>query len=170
VTMSRQIVQRIHSAHSSSTLGTQVKIGEACRSATITIAVQRMNAVERTIASQQGIESVVDPGTEKERGNGLYKRGEKAEAANVWITALQALAPLSVLFSNRALCDLKLPSRMSLIDALLDTTATLTVEPTQMKAYHRQAEASLALDSFDAATAVCEHGLTLVEDSGLREY
>jgi tetratricopeptide (TPR) repeat protein len=170
VALSRQIVQRIHSAHSSSTLGTKVKSGEAGRLTAIMYAVARSHSgTEDTkeVAKRKAANKIVDPSAEKERGNELYKRGEKAEAATAWMTALHFLTPMSALFSNRALCDLKLPSRT--VDALLDTVATLTLDPTQVKAYHRQAEALLALGNFGAADAVCKFGLRLFDDSGMRE-
>ena len=94
----------------------------------------------------------------KEQGNAAFRQDQFTEAMNFYTRAL-ALAPQeAVLYSNRALCELRL-KKFQL--AREDAEDAIELDPGQVK-YHRLLSESLYnLDLFSEATTSCKAGLEL---------
>ena len=102
----------------------------------------------------------------KVRGNSLYRSGAFGEAVDMYSLALRLLdvTPLVKLLTNKAAAFTHLEQYSN---ALSHTVVALTLDPTDVKSWHRRASALLKLGRHDAALVACECGHTLAATSGL---
>jgi len=94
----------------------------------------------------------------KDKGYAAFKQGQFTEAMT-WYTRAIGLAPKeAILYSNRALCELRL-NKFAL--AREDAEDAIELDPKQVKYYRLLSEALFNLKLYQEAAAACEAGLDL---------
>ena len=94
----------------------------------------------------------------KEEGNQNYRDMRWTEAMNCYSGAIRVSPRVAVLYSNRALCELKL-SKFEL--AREDAEDAIELDSRQVKFYRILSEALLGLSLFQDAQDVCQKGLEI---------
>ncbi|XP_065830347.1 RNA polymerase II-associated protein 3-like isoform X2 [Oscarella lobularis] len=101
---------------------------------------------------------------EKERGNELFKRGKYEEAARRYTAGLTADNCNVLLYANRAMAYIKLKRY---VEAEVDCSTAIDLDPTYVKPFARRASARLALGNKDGAKQDFREVLKLDPDNKL---
>ena len=102
----------------------------------------------------------------KARGNSLFRSGAFREAVDMYSLALRLVdaTPLVKLLTNKAAAFTHLEQYSN---ALSHAVAALTLDPKDVKSWHRRASALLKLGRHEAALVACEYGHALAAASGI---
>eukprot|EP00271_Cylindrocystis_brebissonii_P003397 TRINITY_DN14326_c0_g2_i1.p1 TRINITY_DN14326_c0_g2~~TRINITY_DN14326_c0_g2_i1.p1 ORF type:complete len:722 (+),score=164.91 TRINITY_DN14326_c0_g2_i1:303-2468(+) len=102
-------------------------------------------------------DSLLDAGSEKDRGNELFKAKQYEEAIGCYTRSI-ALQPTAVALANRAMAALKLKRYKEVED---DCNHALGLDDTYVKAYQRRGTARMQLKKFEEALEDYECALLL---------
>jgi len=108
---------------------------------------------------------MADAATLKEEGNSKFKAGQFAAAVDAYTRSLEADPKQHLVLSNRSGAHLKLGDAEA---ALLDGQRCVDLAPEFPKGYSRQAAALQELKRWEDAVAICEKGMTVCNDAGLK--
>jgi len=130
--------------------------------ATLIDANELKNQIETIINDQQPKEVLQNRSGEwyeiKEKGNEHFKIGNFTEALIFYTKAIKLDNKQASLYSNRALCELKL-EKFEL--ARQDAEDAIDLEPNNVKYYRILSEALMKLELYDESIKICELGLKI---------
>jgi TPR repeat protein len=130
--------------------------------ATLIDANELKNQIETIINDQQPSEVLQNRSGEwyeiKEKGNEHFKIGNFTEALIFYTKAIKLDNKQASLYSNRALCELKL-EKFEL--ARQDAEDAIDLEPNNVKYYRILSEALMKLELYDESIKICELGLKI---------